>query len=139
MVNLYSLCMQTGGGMQLGANINGYGGSLDLNISVLENSDNRNFRNTSRGKNISIGSEDIPMPISLVFRNISEALNLEYWTVSLQNQNGVTYKSLGIARKQLNLVRALEDYPDYEGAKELKGSNMTYLAINITDRFSHSL
>lgn len=118
MLLFYSI-FQTGGGASLGVNVNGFGGSLGLDISVLEHSKRNTSKTNIRTKLISAGSRAVPLPISLVLRNISEALDPEYWTNSLQD--GVTYRSLGIACKQENLVKALEDYPDFEGAKELTG------------------
>lgn len=115
-----NLFLQNSGGIQFGGNFNGFGGSLDLDIGSLK-IDSRSSNNFgSRVTSFNIGTERSPVPITLKLIPISDALRQEYW--SQLERTSKSYRRLKIAAKRANLMRALEDYADYVGATELKGS-----------------
>ena len=77
----------------------------------------------SRTSVITMGSKENPFPIYLTLKNITEALNPNYWNAL--PESGVTYENLFIAQKMSNIQRALEDYADYKGVHILGGIAMS--------------
>ena len=109
-------CRQKSGGITFGGSYSGFGGSLDLDISKL-NFNSRNSSNFgSKVTSFRIGTSRTPYPISFELVDISDTLLPVYWT-----QNG-NYRDLNIAGKRANLIRALEDYADFEGVADLTGT-----------------
>ena len=62
-----------------------------------------------------IGSRENPYPIYIDLMDIGDTLKQQYWTNKM-------YKRYRIVQKKSYLMRALEDYADFEGVKELKGN-----------------
>lgn len=112
---IISVPFQASGGISVGGNVNGQGGSLGLDIGYINANGNNYTKYTTKFSGFIIGTKKNPFPIYLSLWNISEALRPEYWTTL------ATYESLGIDQKKRNLERALADYADYEGVDTLTG------------------
>lgn len=117
---IYSCSYQKSGGVKLGGEYSGNGGLLELDISQIKLNNKNSSSYGTTVSSIAVGTTKNPYPISFTLMSISEALNPEYWT--LLPEESVTHLKLGIARKKLNLEKALADYADYENVDELKGT-----------------
>lgn len=81
-------------------------------MKVDKNSDTKL---SSQVTQFNIGSKDNPYPIYITLMDISDTLKQQYWSRNV-------YRRYRVIRKKANLQKALEDYADFEGVKELKGS-----------------
>lgn len=114
------LLSQVSGKVGGGFNVGVASGSVEVSIDVLNNMASSSSVFGSKLTTLSIGTKEIPLPITLELEPIYTALEKIHWK---NLPKGKSYKSLSISQKKANLEMAFENYPDEVG-RILSGKNI---------------
>ena len=90
--------------------------SASFSIKTLNENVNQNTRLGKSWKKFTIGTKAVPLPIHLDLKQISKALDANWWGGML------SWRRDGIHTKQKNLIRAIKEYPAYVHAKKNIGN-----------------